>query len=313
MTDERLYYLIDQHLNGTMDDASRAELEERLLHSATDRARFWELAEGHALLHERLQQKRAEPVTEVVTPRGKRRAVWFQWRPLTAAAAGIALGMFCTSVVFAYVTPRTPSRTVLLKEGFESGVVRTAPGLPKETGVWSGDDAEVVAATGDFKAKTGARMLRFGSATHAGEHAPKSAWCDVYRLMDLGALGSEDVASLRLVANFASTSLPAGEEYVCYIELCTVEEGVMTAVLPDSLTWYRENSSAIATRKFPLKGDGNWKPINVMMPLPAQARFALVHVAVMRAKPARSAEPVQFGSHYVDDVKLELITPSGVR
>ncbi len=50
-----------------------------------------------------------------------------------------------------------------------------------------------------------------------------------------------------------------------------------------------------------------------MMPLPPQARYALVHVAVMRAKPARSAEPVQFGSHYVDDVKLELISPSGVR
>lgn len=309
MTDERLDDLIDQHLNGTMSDKTRAELQERLLHSATDRARFWELAEGHALLHEGLQQQRAE----AVKPRARQRSVWFQWRPLTAAAAGITLGMFCTSVVFAYVAPRTPSGTVLMREGFESGVVRTAPGLPKETGVWGGDDAEVVAAMGDLKAKTGERMLRFGSATHAGENAPKSAWCDVYRLMDLSGLAGEEMASLRLVANFASTPVPAGEEYVCYLELCTVEEGVMPAALPDSLTWYRENSSAIATRKFPLKGDGNWKAINVVMPLPPQARYALVHVAVMRAKPARSAEPVQFGSHYVDEVKLELISPPGAR
>ena len=313
MTDERLDDLIDQHLNGTMNDGTRAELEERLLHSATDRARFWELAESHTLLHEGLQQQRTETVAEPAQPRAKSRSLWFQWRPVTAAAAGIMLGMFCTSVVFAYVVPRTTSRAVLLREGFESGIVRTTPGLPKESGVWSGDDAEVVTAAGDLKAKTGTHMLRFGSATHAGENAAKSAWCDVYRMVDLSGLAGEEPTSLRLVANFASKPFPVDEQYVCYLELCTVEEGVMPALLPDNLTWYRENSAAIATRKLPLQGDGNWKPINVVMPLPPQARFALIHVAVMRAKPARSTEPVQFGSHYVDDVKLELISTSGVR
>ncbi len=306
MTDERLDDLIDQHLNGTMDDVARAELEERLLHSATDRARFWEMAESHALLHEGLQRQR----TEAVAPRVKPRTVWFQWRPIAAAAAGIVLGMFGTSMVFAYVAPLTPKRTVLLREGFEAGVVRTAPGLPKEAGVWSGDEAEVVE---DTKAKGGSQMLRFGRATHAGENAPKSNWCDVYRLVDLSGVASEEGASLRLVANFASTAAAKDEEYVCFVELCAVEEGVLPALWPDNLPWYRENSAAIASRKLPLKGDGSWKSINVMMPLPPQARHALVHVAVMRAKPARSAEPVEFGSHYVDDVKLELISPTEVR
>jgi len=34
-----------------------------------------------------------------------RRSVWLSWRPLTAAAAGILFGMFCTSVVFGFVAP----------------------------------------------------------------------------------------------------------------------------------------------------------------------------------------------------------------
>lgn len=309
MTDERLDHLIDEHLNGAMSDEARAELEERLLHSATDRARFWKLAESHALLHEGLQQQR----TEVIAPRVKPRTVWLQWRPLAAAAAGIALGMFGTSMVFAYVSPLTPKRTVLLREGFESGVSRTTPGLPKEAGVWSGDEAEVVEDTDKLKAKGGSLMLRFGRATHAGENAPKSNWCDVYRLVDLSGETSEEGASLRLVANFTSTAAAKDEEYVCFVELCAVEEGMLPALRPDNLPWYRENSAAIASRKLPLKGDGSWKAIHVLMPLPPQARHALVHVAVMRAKPARSAEPVEFGSHYVDDVKLELISPTGVR
>ncbi len=40
MNDERLDNLIDAHLNGAMSRDERIELEERLLHSATD---------GHAL------------------------------------------------------------------------------------------------------------------------------------------------------------------------------------------------------------------------------------------------------------------------
>ena len=59
MTDERLDRLIDAHLSGEMTDAERRELEERLLHSAADRVRFWELAETHTVLHEAMQRQLA--------------------------------------------------------------------------------------------------------------------------------------------------------------------------------------------------------------------------------------------------------------
>ena len=59
MNDERLDQLIDAHLNGEMTEAERRELEERLLHSAADRVRFWELAETHTVLHEAMQRQLA--------------------------------------------------------------------------------------------------------------------------------------------------------------------------------------------------------------------------------------------------------------
>ena len=40
MNDERLDQLIDAHLSSEMTEAERRELEERLLHSAADRARL---------------------------------------------------------------------------------------------------------------------------------------------------------------------------------------------------------------------------------------------------------------------------------
>lgn len=93
MNDERLDQLIDAHLNGEMTEAERRELEERLLHSAADRARFWELAETHTVLHEAMQRQLAGCTAVAETsPRVSRLAAW--WRRVPRFAIAIpALGL----------------------------------------------------------------------------------------------------------------------------------------------------------------------------------------------------------------------------
>lgn len=309
------HQLIQRYAAGTATKEETLALQEALKADPALRAAYLEhmnldvaleaLADAEELLAEARPLAKAPPLPP--------RSPWMQWRPITAAAAGIVLGMFGTSMVWSYVVPRTAKRVAVLRDGFESGMTRAVPGLPGAPDVWSGDEAEVVSESGHLKAKTGTRMLRFIHATHTGENASKSTWGDVYRLVDLGSPAGENPDSLRLVANFAAAPFPAGEEYVCFVEFCAVEDGQLPTPLPADLPWYRENSASVAARKMPLKGDGKWLPVNVVMPLPPQARYILVHVAIMRSKPARSAAPVQFTGHYVDDVKLEIVSPSALR
>ena len=88
MNDERLDQLIDAHLNGEMTEAERRELEERLLHSAAERVRFWELAETHAVLHEAMQRQLAGGAAMAATPpRASLLAAWRRWSLPWAAAA----------------------------------------------------------------------------------------------------------------------------------------------------------------------------------------------------------------------------------
>lgn len=307
--------IIQRYAAGTATKEETLALQEALKTDPDLRAAYLDhmnlevALEAAAEAEELLAEARPLAKSSTLTPRSP----WMQWRPITAAAAGIVLGMFGTTMVWSYVVPRAARRVAVLREGFESGVTRTVPGLPATPDVWSGDEAEVVPESDHLKAKTGARMLRFMHATHVGENASKSTWGDVYRLVDLGSPAGENPDSLRLVANFAATPFSADEEYVCAVELCAVQEGELPTPLPADLPWYRENSASVAARKMPLKGDGTWLPINIVMALPPQARYILVHVAVMRSKPARSAEPVQFTGHYVDDVKLEIVSPSALR
>lgn len=233
-------------------------------------------------------------------------------RPLTAAAAGLVIGLFSASMVFAYASPRFAEtrETVrrLWNESFEFGVAETAPGLPREAGIWSGDEARVVAAEQGLQPKDGGRMLRFVSATFPGEEAKRSAWGDVYRLVDLRGQVSPGKSALRLSANFDAMQFPASEEYSCFVELCALESDLANAPQPLVLPWVRENSASVTARKYPMKGDGVWQEARVEVPVTPQTRFVLVHLAIQRRKPSPPAEPVHFSGHYLDEVKLELLT-----
>lgn len=315
MKDERLDDLIDRHLNGMMTEEERSELDERLLHSAADRGRFWALADVHVLLHEGVQQRLAGSAVKGVNTKrpvmslGPPRARWFHWGPLTAAAAGVVMGMFCTSMVWAYVVPYAGRAVTLLREGFESGPASTLPGLPLKAGAWSGDEARVVgAAETDLKPKQGGKMLRFVSATYPGENARRSAWGDAFRLVDLQGQVGHAESAVRLAASFNAAKFPAGEEYLCSVELCALEMDLTDAPQPLTLAWVRENSASTALRKFPMKGDGLWQDAAVEVQVSPQTRYVLLHLAVMRTKPFPPVEPVQFGGHFLDDVKLELIS-----
>ena len=301
--------LIRRYLEGTATREETQSLETLLLNDPGLRREFLRYANVDAALAGTRRP-------QYLVARDRKRVAWLQWRPLAAAAAGLVIGMFCTSVVFAYTSPKfamakAAVARLLWSEGYESGPAVILPGLPRKTGVWSGDEARVVGVENGLKPRTGSKMLRFVSATFAGENAKKSAWGDVYRLVDLRGQVGKGKATVRLTANFDGVAFPAGEEYACFVELCALEEDVAEAPQPLALPWVRENSASVAGRKFAMKGDGVWQEAMAEVPVSPQTRFVLAHLAVLRRKPFPSAEPVQFGGHYADDVKLELLTQLG--
>ena len=82
---------------------------------------------------------------------------------MTAAAAGLAIGLFGASVVYGIAAHRgAEKRTPLpvFAPGFEDVQMPLDAGFPAGTGRWSGDAAQVVAAEHGVQAKQGRFMLR---------------------------------------------------------------------------------------------------------------------------------------------------------
>ena len=127
MNDERLDRLIDAHLNGEMTEAERRELEERLLHSAADRVRFWELAETHTVLHEAMQRQLAGGAAVVEPPpRASLLSVWWRCVPrfaIAIPALGLAVAVGFVILWVVWPTGGLSRRGAPRESGADSGPV----------------------------------------------------------------------------------------------------------------------------------------------------------------------------------------------
>jgi hypothetical protein len=216
--------------------------------------------------------------------------------------------MFCTSVVFAYVTPSLAKAKLILSEGFESGVTNTAPGLPQQASLWGGDEAIVVAASPEVKPRSGRKMLRFLSASYAGENSPRSRWGDVYRVVDVRGMAGTGRSVVRLSASFAQDFLPADAQFSCSVEAFAIDQDLNRLPSPLTHAWLRQNNSASGSRRQALAVPHEWQEVSVEVPITSETRSVLLHLAVMQDSPSIQSGVVQFPGHYVDDVKVEFLS-----
>ena len=296
--------LIQRYLHGEATDGEVAELDRLLASDRAVRRKLIVEMGVDAGLCEIARERASQP--SVVAPR---RSVWLAWRTLAAAAAGILFGMFCTSVVFGYVVPRTMEKLrTVFSEGFESGVTKTAPGLPRETSRWGGDEAEVVAAAPWVKAHGGAKMLRFLSATYPGENSPRSQWGDVYRLVDVRGLAGDGRTVARVSASFTQGAVTGEERFACRVGAYALDQDLSALPSPLKLSWLQQNNSATGSRRAVLTGSQHWQDVSVEVPITRETRYVMLHLAMVQEQPTLKSGAVHFRAHFMDDVKLEIVS-----
>ena len=288
--------LIDHLLEGDITDADFLRLEAELsADPAARKAYFDRVALSQALTEE----AKALPTkkTTLVTPH---RSVWLQWRPLTAAAAGLMIGLFSASVVFGFVVQRgLEKRTPLpvFEPGFENAQIPLANGFPGGPGQWSGDAAHVVAAENGVQPKEGKCMLRMEPMSKG---VPR-----IYQVLDLQSLPSGAGAESREIevsASFAAAEAEASVRYV--IRAFAATEA------PENLdvAWFDRREEAIASATGGLDvlpGTTGWQTFSVKIQVPRAARSLVLFFGVRTPDKAARVSP-----HYFDDVRVSLLTPA---
>ena len=296
--------LIHQHLLGTISNEESVELEIVLTTNHEAREDFRQRCNIDAAL-----RQQAAVQMETIEPSIKKLTRIRLFPTLTAAAAGLVFGIFCTSMVWAYVVPYDSKAMTLLRESFESGPAPLVTGIPIKAGSWGGDFTEVVGEQQGVKPESGKKMLRFLRADFEGKAKPEGSYIsEVHQLIDLRPYRREFAdggAVVQLSAAFNAFSFPAEEAFVCSVSLQTLDAEtaingstrIGETLLIDCLAMAR-NSRQLD------RDPESWQRLNAELRLPPNADFILIRIALAHTNKAQRRET--FDGHYLDSVRLTL-------
>lgn len=251
------------------------------------------------------------PVTSNVT-HPSRQSPWLFWRPLSALAAGIIIGMFCTSLVYGVVAQRVNAIKKFPVEVFAPGFEDTQQALddtmPRSSGSWGVDSADVVTTENGVRPLEGKQMLRLEPIPR--EKKVKTHTSRVYQVLDLGSLPTDAISvdtEVKVTASFYSSKSELCSRYL--IRAVALSEPPSKATRDFWSKTENDDVVSMSQRFDSVPGESNWQRFSLKMPLP---RGSKTLVFILGAVPPENASENAF-VHYLDDVQVTLLTPQGIQ
>ena len=288
--------LIDRYLTGMADEVDVEQLETLLKTDEELRQTF--LAASRIDSHLREQAEQLTLVKEEISRPLKSHFAWIN----PGAAAGLLIGLFSASVVWAYVVPRggeiTRTSQEIVSEGFEDSDIELPIHLPVKANEWCGR-LDSVTPKGGISAVEGKRVGRL--IPKAGNRSDSLS--RVVDLQDYPDLESGYVRSLKVKGSFAA---PFTEQspgfHVRIVAFSQAPEDVRQA-------WRdRWNSDAmilqgVERKHLPEKDEqGNWHEVSASLEIPEGTRSIMIALGVWHLNPEMSVPDL-----YLDAVQVQLV------
>lgn len=295
--------LMRRYLEGVASLEETQELESLIVKDASVRQDFLRYTHLDSAL---AGVRRSQPT--VVVPR---RSVWLSWRPLTAAAAGIVFGMFCTSLVFGYSMPRMVERVLnLVNAGFEEPVAPLPEGIPLSFGVWSGDYSEIVGEQQGIAPHEGQRMFRFLRSDSNDGFPARAYHGNMYQFIDIRPW-REAISSGTAVVDWSAW-------FNCIREVSgkpSKFEASMWAFAGEPSvvrkSWEEKVHQELAYSTWRVVVDDDpktWQRVAGSLIVPPDTDFLVVELKAIAGDETPMNGVVTFAGHYADDVRLALRT-----
>lgn len=291
MNDTDFLALLMRHQDNAMTPDEMTALESAMRDDPAKRGLFARTQLASTALHDRFRQE-AYRVGSATTER----KTWLK-RPLAAMAAGLALGLFSASIVWAISSPTATTERVfsLINGSFDES--RIGSGFPHQTGFWSGDKAEILRE---------GRLRFIAPGSDSDDPGARAISCDVFQLVDLRPLqrtmSQEGDSVLELSADILDARpqhTKPSVTFFCQLYLFQGEVNSLRQTWPQCIPDALASGSAQLTT---LGSDtGATRTLTARCLVPAGADFAVIQIA---ARP--NLRPAKLEALYADDVRLTL-------
>jgi len=297
MNDTDFFDQAMRYQDGVLTPDEIAAFEAAMRDDPAKRQLFADTQVRSMALHDRFRQEAFQSSCDFSRTSPKKPFTWIT-RPIAAMAAGLVIGLFSASVVGAISSPKATTERLfsLLNGSFDEN--RLERGFPRQTGLWSGDEAAIHDG-----------QLRFISpGSDSNDPTGRAISCDVFQLVDLRplrhALSPEGDSVLELSADFLDARAPNTKpsvSFFCQLYLFAGDPGSLHQTWPQSIPAAIASGSAeVTTLGLDDKGT---RTLTVKCLIPAQADFAVIQIA---ARP--NLRPAKLEGLSADNVRLSLKT-----
>ena len=302
--------LISAYLDGTLDEAGGTRLKAWLKESPENMRRFAAAALFDQQVRTAVHSRAGAPAARTLLqepPRTGKATRWLTWRPLAAAAAGLVIGCFSASVVWAYAAPLTQAaarRTHLLfSEGFEDAHMTARHGFPNHANEWFGDLSYARSTADGAPPANGQGMARLAPAE-------KRKYSYAYRIVDLAETSppadtapASTLRQVEVTAAFLGSGAPVAERFQIRLAAFAEAPEEIRPIWNDEATLFDRVLQHVGRNEVREPGSRGWQPVKARMEIPAGTRSLVIALA---AAVADDAAPK--AEHFLDDVQARLIT-----
>lgn len=296
--------LIAAHLDGTLDEAGGTQLNAWLKASPENLKRFTSAVMFDQQVRHAVHTQASEPVVQTLMQKAapSKPPRWLQWRPMWAAAAGIAFGMLCTSLVFGFVTQRHVRVDTVLSEGFENAAMPIDAGASARRDVWAGEMLAPRGEKGQVKPAEGKLM-----AVLPPHDRRRLSYA--FRFFDVSSLPvamNGQTRQIEVTARFHGETPGVRDKF----QICLAAFAEDVAEAREIWTRNAMDDQALlhVTRTVKTEPDASgWTTVHSVIDVPEDAKVLLVSLAAgaVHAGPSKT-------EHYLDDVQVRLITSDAV-
>jgi hypothetical protein len=302
MKQRELDDLLNRHLEGSLTDEEALALSNRIEQSSEIRERYWELASIHGMVEQTMQSASLQATTGRESAEPERRPRVSGLSRIKTGIAGLAIGVFSASVVWAFNLPQDKKSNQevreIVTESFEDPDTEFKGRFPSEAGKWFGEISSV-SAKDEIPPASGVRVAQFIDN-------PKVKFSYARYLIDLDEYakpGQNQSKSVRVEVSFFASNPDESSVFQIRLAAFSQEPQEVRPIWNDQEVLFDQVLQHVGRNHITKPGQKpGWKRLEASIEIPPGTRSLVISLGAGMADPNGDKS-----SHYLDEVRVSLV------
>ena len=294
--------VLNKYLDGSLTEEEAMDLSNRIEESSEVRERYWELASIHGMVEQTMQSASLQATTGRESAEPERRPRVSGLSRIKTGIAGLAIGVFSVSVVWAFNLPQDKKSDQevreIVTESFEDPGKEFKSRFPSEAGKWFGEISSI-SADEAISSASGVRVAQFIDN-------PKVKFSYARYLVDLDEYakpGQNQSRSVRIEASFFASNPDESSVFQIRLAAFSQEPQEVRPIWNDQEVLFDQVLQHVGRNHITKPGQKpDWQRLEASIEIPPETRSLVISLGAGMDDPNGDKS-----SHYLDEVRVSLV------